>query len=200
VIRFSLLSDADIVEEYEWVDRTVRLQRKSRHPDKQFFSQFMLGSTHKWNYWALEANKVDRNAVGTNSLLTSPYSMSRDGKMLVAGLQRQDHKIAFEEDITPQSIAFLEASTSKVLGIVDLGRSIDSVSWAPDSKSVAVIARSEKYGSKSVKDKLAASIGHPVPYENIKVYVIGIDGAFNCAVLAALSMPYGTGLIRWEQD
>jgi len=199
VIRFALRSDKDTADLFEWTGRTIH-KAASKPLDKEFFSQFKPGSTHVWEYWEFGPTMIGRNLVSASSILTTPYSLSGDGKLLVAGLQRQSGKIDFEHDVEPQSIVLLDVATSKVLSIVDMHQSIDALSWSPDSPLIAILSNVERYGKTTPRERLSAFSGHPIPYDDITITVIGLDGILRCSLMAAQSLPYGKGLIRWDAN
>jgi hypothetical protein len=190
VIRFAVRSDKTTANMYEWSGKTYR-ELGSEEMDKRFFSTFKAGSNHQWNFWEL-AN-VNRTVVGPGTLLSTPYSMDPGEKILAAGLERKGDDID-----EPTEFVFLEVATSRIIKRVEVGRSIVGLSWDPNSAAVVVMSRVERYGKKSLRERLAAAIGHPISYDDIFLDVIGVDGAAHCSVAPASSIPYGTGLVRWD--
>jgi hypothetical protein len=197
IIRFALRSDKNTVDVFEWSDRTIR-KVKSEPLGDSVASQFPTSSTYKWKYWEISPAAIDRAAVSASSILSTPYAMSSDGKTLVSGLQQNNGKVDFERDSEPSSLVFLEVGSSKVLNTVDIGKSIHALSWNPTSSAVVVMTIDERYGKKTLRERSAASIGHPIPYSDITLTIIGRDGVSICSVAAAKSLPYGTGFVRWD--
>jgi hypothetical protein len=190
VIRFAVRSDTTTAGIYEW-SGTVTRELGREDVDQLFFSRFKTGSSHQSNLW--EFTNIDRTIAGPGTLLSTPYSMDSEGKILAAGLERSG------DDINePKEVVFLEVATLRIISRVDVGRSIVGLSWDPNSAAVVVMSRIEVYGKKSFRERLAAAIGHPIPYSDIFLDVIGVDGATRCSIAPVSSMPYGTGLVRWS--
>lgn len=191
VIRFAVLSDKRTADMYEWSGTTF-IRRGREDIDKGFFLAFKAGSYHKWNFWDIA--DISRKVAGPGTLLSTPYSMDPEAKILAAGLETEGDDIH-----EPKELAFLEVATARVITIVDVGRSIVGLSWDPDSTAVVVITRAERYGNRSFRERLAAAIGHPIAYADIFLDVIGVDGAVHCSIAPVSSIPYGTGFVRWEE-
>jgi hypothetical protein len=105
IIRIALRSDEDTAEIFEWSNRKIR-KVESEPVSDRLIAEFPAASTYKWKYWEISPTEVNRTAVNSNSLLSTPYAMSSDGKTLVAGLQRQNGKIDFEHDVQPSTLVF----------------------------------------------------------------------------------------------
>lgn len=192
VIRFAVRSDESTAKIYEWSDKAYR-ELPSQKMDKAFFLTFKAGSYHEWNFWEL-AN-VDRTVAGPGTLLSTPYSTDPVGKILAAGLERKG------DDINePTEFVFLDLSTSRIIRKIEVGRSIVGLSWDPNSAAVVVMSRVERHGKKSLRDKLGTAIGHPISYNDVFLDVFGLDGAVRCSIVPASSVPFGSGLVRWDTE
>jgi hypothetical protein len=194
VIRFALLSDKNTADLYEWSGRTYRMVGTAPL-DKVFFDGFEASSTYKWNYWGADAPSINRSAAGSGSTLSSPYSVSKDGKWLAAGLLRLN-----EKNDPPLRFVFLEVDTSRVVHTVEIGKSIKAMSLNPQAQEVVVLSETEKYVRKSLRQRFASAIGHPIPYSDITLTVVGLDGSSHCSITPARSLPYGNGLVRRDSD
>jgi hypothetical protein len=195
VIRFALPSSDGRPLLFEWSGKTIRKVDPELY-GKDFYAQFKAGSTYKWNYWELNTPLIDRQAAGAKSFLSTPYSMSSDGRLLAAGLLTENE----QQDIAPKSFVLLDVSAKTVMTSVNVGQSIDALSWDPRAMALVIVSRVERYRKKTVKEQFAAAIGHPIPYEDIALTVFGLDGIPRCSTIAAQSLPYGTGQVRWDAN
>jgi hypothetical protein len=189
VIRFILSSSRKDVRIYEWHGEDFR-QVDTTPLDKEMAGLYPKGSYYNPTFWGADVQGIDRQVGGAESLLSTPYAISPDRKKLVAGLGPEFN---FSE-----RIAFLNLSTSKVIGIVDFHEAINAVAWDPLSQAVVVLSHSETYGLNPLA-LLAATAGHPVPYANLTLRIVEPNGATQCTIHPARGLAFGRGYVRWDK-
>jgi hypothetical protein len=194
VIRFAVVGDGGTGALYEWKD--VHVSRiKQRLDRKGALGQFPEGSFYKWEYWGDAVQTIPRDAAGTGLRLGTPYSRSPDGRYLAAGASAAKHP-----ESQPSRLAILPIAVSQVAVIVDLHDPIESMSWSPRGDEIVVATRREQYTRRSLREKFASAIGHPIPLEDLTLTVIAFDGATRCSLEPFRQVPYGMAYVRWDSD
>ena len=194
VIRFALVSDTKTSQLYDWTMDHYRFTETSA-VGAALEVQFPKGSFYRWNTWGPDVGAVSRSAGGPESLLSSPYGVSPNGKWLAAGLMR-----TLDTNSAPTAFAVLRVDTSAIEKIVQLYGELESISWAPGSDAIVVMTRQETYVKKSLRQRFSAAIGHPIPYADIGLTVYGLDGSMRCTISPAKMLAYGTGYTRWDRQ
>ena len=193
-IRFWLLAATRPTELYQWAGTEFR--RVGTVPrDETFDQQFPEGSLYQWNRWGANAPGVSRSAAGPGTILTTPYSVSANGRWLAAGLQEQN-KTSFR----PSRLALIDLNTSTLARTIELGGTINSISWHPNAEELLIASDVERYGRRTLRERFASAIGHPIPYSDIKLFVVGLDGSVRCSVFAARNLAYASAIARWDAE
>jgi hypothetical protein len=189
-IRFTLIS-GDAVDRYEWVGRSFRRVDAAPHSEALVW-EFKSGSYFKWNYWGPDMEAVSRQLDGVT--LSTPYALSGDGNWIVAGAVAAGET----SDIDPLRVVLIHHGSVHIERTFEPDSRIRAVAWSPDSGAIVMITRSEVYGKSSLRERFAAAIGHPIPYDRITLSVVGRDGVPRCSIVPAEHLPYGNGYVRWD--
>lgn len=192
VIRFALLSGADQAAIYEWKGGTYRRVRV-QPTGPTLIGSFPDGSIYKWNYWGPDVASMNRELPGKGELST-PYAINRDGALLAAGLQ-----LAGEYASAPR-VALVRLGDGSLQSIIDMGRSVLSLAWSPTSDQLVVVTATERYGSRSGRERFSSAIGHPIPYSDITLSIVAVDGSVVCSISPAANVDYGNGYVRWDES
>ncbi len=193
-IRFTLTGGGDEAALYEWAGSSFR--RVGVSPaGKDLLSGFKPGSFYEWNYWGADVGDISRRAADSDTILSTPYAVSRDGNWFVAGVVSTDDRNA-----APSRLVVLRRDSSVIVRTLERSDSIDAVAWSPDSDAIVVLSRAERYVKKTLRQRFAAAIGHPIPYAQITVSVLGRDGTLRCSIVPSENLPYGVGYVRWDPN
>lgn len=190
VIRFALLSGADRAMSFEWSGAGYR-RVGSEPTGGALIQKFPEGSVYKWNHWGKNVAAIRRDISEAEELI-SPYAWTHDSGFLVAGL------VAKGNDDAPRTMAILRAEDQRITSTIEMEQPIFSVAWSPNSDAIVILTAAETYERKRVREKLASSIGHPIPYSEITLSILGRDGKVVCSITPATDLDYGIGYVRWD--
>jgi len=194
VIRVWVLGGVPSAELYEWTGPEFR-HVGTVPRDQTFDQQFPEGSIYHWDRWGANAPGISRSAAGPGTILTTPYSVSANGRWLAAGWQA-----LHETSYRPSRLALIDLSTSTPIRTIQLGGTINSITWHPSAEELLIVSDVERYGRRTLRERFASAIGHPIPYSDIKLFVVGLDGSVRCSVFAARNLAYASAIARWDAE
>lgn len=189
-IRFAVLSSADQATVFEWKGSTYR-QVGTEPTGPTLVDKFPDGAIYKWNYWGRDVAGVHRKLTGKGELST-PYAMKRDGTLLAAGLQLEG-----EYSSAPR-VALVRPHDGGLQSIIEMARPVLSLAWSPTSDQLVVVTATERYGNSTARERFSSAIGHPIPYSDIALSIVALDGSVVCSIDPASNLDYGNGYVRWD--
>jgi hypothetical protein len=196
VIRFSLAPGGNQANLYEWRGNAFRKVGKTP-VGQPLAARFPSGSYRQWDFWGPEVSRISRDLPERQLTLSTPYSLSADGTWLASGAMTAEERKSYS---WASRVVLMQVGSQASAKTVEFPERLESVAWSPRADAIVVMTRQERYVKRSLRQRFAAAIGHPIPYATITLTIIGLDGTTRCSIVPEQSISYGSGMMRWDAN
>lgn len=122
-----------------------------------------------------------------------PYMVSPDKRFVAASIA-----VSGPSTPGPTEVVIVDTRTKKIISKVrsNDNRYIDGVAWSQDSRLLAVLKSSSRYG-RGPLDLIGAMFGHPVPYMTYYLEVVDLDGKVVASAKLVSDLRASWGEVVW---